>query len=94
MTDYMGEEEQSPQVVSKRKKSSEHQWRDSDVRDLIYMWQQEECLYNAQNKNYHNSTKRSRAIERISMQIRAPAKEVTKKNSWFKELLWATQTES
>ena len=58
------------------------------------MWQQEECLYNAQNKNYHNSTKRSRAIERISMEIRVPAKEVTKKNSWFKELLWATQTES
>ena len=94
MTDYMGEEEQSPQVVSKRKKSSEHQWRDSDVRDLIYMWQQEECLYNAQNKNYRNSTKRRRAIERISMEIRVPAKEVTKKNSWFKELLWATQTES
>ena len=94
MTDYMGEEEQSPQVVSKRKKSSEHQCTDSDVRDLIYMWQQEECLYNAQNKNYHNSTKRSRAIERISMEIRVPAKEATKKNSWFKELLWATQTES
>ena len=41
MVDYMSEEEQSPQVVSKRKKSSEHQWTDSDVRDLIYMWQQE-----------------------------------------------------
>ena len=55
MADYMSEEEQSPQVVSKRKKSSEHQWTDSDVRDLIYMWQQEECLYNTQNKDYHNS---------------------------------------
>ena len=51
--------------VSKRKKSSEHQCTDSDVRDLIYMWQQEECLYNTQNKDYHNSTKRSRAIKRI-----------------------------
>ena len=38
---------------------------DSDVRDLIYIWQQGECLYNTQNKDYHNSTKRSRAIERI-----------------------------
>ena len=38
MVDYMSEEEQSPQVVSKRKKSSKHQWTDSDVRDLIYMW--------------------------------------------------------
>ena len=94
MTDYMGEEEQSPQVVSKRKKSSEHQCTDSDVRDLIYMWQQEECLYNTQNENYHNSTKRSRGIERISVKIRVPAEEVTKKNSWFKELLWTTQTES
>ena len=37
---------------------------DSGVRDLIYMWQQEECLYNTQIKDYHNSTKRSRAIER------------------------------
>ena len=50
MADCMSEEEQSPQVVSKRKKSSEHQWADSDVRDLIYMWQQEECLYNTQKK--------------------------------------------
>ena len=83
MADYMSEEEQSPQVVSKRKKSSEHQWTDSDVRDLIYMWQQEECLYNTQNKDYHNSTKRSRAIERISVEIHVPAKEVTKKNGWF-----------
>ena len=63
--DYISEEEQSPQVVSKRKKSSEHQWTDSDVRDLIYMWQQEECLYNTQNKDYHNSNKRSRAIKKI-----------------------------
>ena len=79
MADYMSEEEQSPQVVSKRKKSSEHQWTDSDVRDLIYMWQQEECLYNTQNKDYHNSTKRSRAIERLSVEIHVPAKKVTKK---------------
>ena len=43
------------------------------------MWQQEECLYNTQNKDYHNSTKRSRAIERISVEIHVPAKEVTKK---------------
>ena len=45
MADYMSEEEQNPQVVS------------SDARDLIFMWQQEECLYNTQNKDYHNSTK-------------------------------------
>ena len=64
MADYMTEEEPSPQVVSKRKKSSEHQWMDSGERDLIYMWQQEECLYNTQIKDYHISTKRSRAIER------------------------------
>ena len=37
MADYMTEEEQSPQVVSKQKKSSAHQWTDSDVRDLIYI---------------------------------------------------------
>ena len=43
------------------------------------MWQQVECLYNTQNENYHNSTKRSRVIERISVEIRVPAKEVTKK---------------
>ena len=36
MADYMSEEEQSPQVVSKRKKSSEHQLTDSDVGELIY----------------------------------------------------------
>ena len=41
MADSMSEEEQNPQVVSKRKKSSKHQWTDSDERDLIYMWQQE-----------------------------------------------------
>ena len=41
MVDYMSEAEQSLQAVSKRQKSSEHQWTDSDVRDLIYMWQQE-----------------------------------------------------
>ena len=35
MADYMSEEEQSPQVISKGKKSSKHQWTDSDVRDLI-----------------------------------------------------------
>ena len=29
MADYMSEEEQSPQVSSKRKKSSKHQWTDS-----------------------------------------------------------------
>ena len=46
MTDYMTEEEQSPQVVSKRKKTSEHQWTDSDVRELNLYVQQEECLYN------------------------------------------------
>ena len=46
----MNEEEQSPQVVSKRKKSSEHQWTASDVRDLIYMWQQEGRLYNTQKQ--------------------------------------------
>ena len=79
MADYMNEEEQSHQVVSEPKKSSEHQWIDSDVRDLIYMWHQEKCLYNKQNKDYHNSTKRSRAIERISLEILVPAKEVTKK---------------
>ena len=28
------------------------------------MWQQEECLYNTQNKDCHNSTKRSGAIKR------------------------------
>ena len=61
----MTEEEPSPQVLSKQKKSSEYQWMDSDVRALIYLWQQEECLYNTQNKDYHNSTKRSRAIKRI-----------------------------
>ena len=47
--------------------------------DLIYIWQQEECLYNTQNKDYHSSTKRSRAIERIYVEIHVPAKEVTKK---------------
>ena len=47
IADYMSEEEQSPQVVSKRKKSSKHHWTDSDVRDLTYIWQLEECLYNA-----------------------------------------------
>ena len=76
----MSEEEQSPRVVSKRKKSSEHQWTDSDVWDLIYMWQQEEFLYNTQNEDYHNSTKRSRATERTSVEIHVPAKEVTKKS--------------
>ena len=49
MADYMSEDEQSPQVISKRKKSREHQWTDSDVRELIYTWQQEKCLYNTQN---------------------------------------------
>ena len=76
----MSEEEQSPRVVSKRKKSSEHQWTDSDVWDLIYMWQQEEFLYNTQNEDLHNSTKRSRATERTSVEIHVPAKEVTKKS--------------
>ena len=33
------------------------------------MWQQEECLYNTQNKDYHNSTKRNSALERISVEI-------------------------
>ena len=79
MADYMSEEEQSPQVASKQKKSSEHQWTDSDARDLIYMWQQEKCLYNTRNKDYHNTTKRSRAIERISVEIHVPSKEFTKK---------------
>ena len=79
MADYMSEEKESPQIVSKRQKSSEHQWTDGDVPDLIYMWQQVECLHNTQNKHYHNSTKRSRAIERISMKIHVLAKEVTKK---------------
>ena len=60
----MTEEEPIPHVVNKQKKSSEHQWMDSDVPDLIYMWQQGKCLYKTQNKDYHNSTKRSRAIER------------------------------
>ena len=78
MEDYMNEEEQSPQVVGKRKKSSEYQWTDSDVRDLIYMWQQEECLYNTQSKDYHNSTKRSRAIERISVEKHVPVMKITK----------------
>ena len=78
MVDYMSEEEQSPQVVSKWKKSGEHQWTDSDVRDLVsVLRQQEECLYNTQNKDYHNSTKRSWAIERISMEIHVPVREVT-----------------
>ena len=75
----MSEEEQSRPVVSKRKKSIEHQWTDSDVRDIIFMWQNEECLYNTQNKHYHNSTKQSRAIERIPVEIHVPAKEVTKR---------------
>ena len=79
MADCMSEEEQSPQFVSKRKKSSEHQWTESDVRDLIYTWQQEECLYNTQKKDYHNSTKRSRAIKRISVEIHVAAEEVTKR---------------
>ena len=35
MADYMSEEEQSPQVLSKRKKLSENQWTDSDVRYFI-----------------------------------------------------------
>ena len=43
------------------------------------MWQQEECLYNTKNKDYHNSTKQSRSIERISVEIHAPGKDVTKK---------------
>ena len=38
MADYMSEEEQSPQVVSKRKKSSDHQWTDSDVRDWLNLY--------------------------------------------------------
>ena len=88
MADYMSVEKQSPQVVSKRKKSSEHPWTNSDVRDLIYMWQQEECLYNTQNEDYLNSAKQSGAIERISVEIHVPAKEVTKK--WLR----TTQTES
>ena len=50
MADYMSEEEQSPQVISKRKKSNKHQWTASDVRDLIYMWQQEGRLYNTQKQ--------------------------------------------
>ena len=78
MADYMSEEEQSPQVVSKQKKPSEHQWTDKEEPDWIYMWQQEECLYSTQSKDYHNSTERSRAIKRISVEIHVPAKEVTK----------------
>ena len=80
MASCMSEDEQSPQFVSKRKKSSEHQWTDSDVPDLIYMWQQEEFLYNTKkNKNYHNSTKQSRAIKIISVEIHVAAEEVTKR---------------
>ena len=59
--------------------ASEHQWTDSDVRDLIYMWQQEECLYNTQNKDYHNSTKRNSALERISVEIHVPVNELNEK---------------
>ena len=79
MADYMSEEEQSPPVLNKRKKASEHQWTDSDVQDLIYMWQQEECLYNTQNKNYHNSTKENSALERIPVEIHVPVEELSKK---------------
>ena len=43
------------------------------------MWQQEECLYNTQNKDYHNSTKRNSALERISVEIHVPVKELSKK---------------
>ena len=82
MADYMIVEKQSPQVVSKLKKSSEHQWTNSDVRNLIYMSQQEECLYNTRNEDYLNSAKQSGAIERISVEIHVPAKEVTKKWLW------------
>ena len=79
MADYMSDEEQSPPVPNKRKKTNERQWTDSEVRDLIYMWQQEECLYNTQNKDYHNSTKRNSALERISVEIQVPVKELSKK---------------
>ena len=79
MADYMSEEEQSPPVLNKRKKASEHQRTDSDVRDLIYMWQQEECLCNTQNKHYHNFTKQNSALERISVEIHVPVKELSKK---------------
>ena len=58
------------------------------------MWQQEECLYNTQNKDYHNSTKRNSALERISVEIHVLVKELSKKNGRFKELLRTTQTES
>ena len=79
MADYMSDEEQSPAVLNKQKKASEYQWTDSDVQDLIYMWQQEECSYNTQNKVYHNSTKRNSALERISVEIHVPVKELSKK---------------
>ena len=49
------------------------------MRDLIYMWQQEECLYNTQNKDYNNSNKRNSALERISVEIHVPVKELSKK---------------
>ena len=55
-----------------------HKLKNSES-DLIYMWQQEKFLYSTRNKDYHNTTKRSRAIERISVEVHVPSKEVTKK---------------
>ena len=82
---YLDENSDSPCVVSKtktkRKKQNEtdHSWTDTDVFDLITAWQQEECLFNSRHKDYHNSTKRNIALQKISMEIQIPAKEVNKK---------------
>lgn len=45
----MGEEEQRLPVLNKKR--GKHPQIDSDLGDLIYMWQQEECLCNTQNKD-------------------------------------------
>ena len=90
MTDYPSEAEESPPVVSNWKKIKERQWTDSDVRDLIYMWQPQECLHNTQD----NSTKFYQII--LPKEIE-PWKEYqgkymyqirkSQKNGWFKEFL-------
>ena len=52
----------------KRKRKVDNQvfnWKDELVYYLINQWQQEEVLYNVNNKDYYDKVKRSNAVERI-----------------------------
>ena len=43
------------------------------------MWQQEECLYNIRHMDYNNANKLSSALEKTSLELQLPVKEINKK---------------